>query len=147
VWETAHVGSVEQDSAVHPVQLQQALADLYDHALIRHGFTPYLRDYELIVNVTADPRTGIPPAYLRSLFTFCVEATTRSTLSRETWQRSRDERLIRYETGKDLDGLVWGVHWQPLHPQFGVVPDSARARMWRDAMGTEFHEVRGVRCP
>jgi hypothetical protein len=111
---------------VDSARLQQALDEVYDQALIHHGFTPYMRDYELIVCATADPATGIPPAYLRYRFTFCVEATTRSTLSRDTWQRSHDERLIRYETGKDLDGFVWGVNWQPLDPGFGVVPDSAR---------------------
>ena len=121
-------------------QLQQALDDVYDQALVHHGYTPYMRDYELIVYVTAESATGIPPAYLRYPFRFCVEATTRSTLSRDTWQRSRDERLIRYETGKDLDGFVWGVTWLPLDPGFGVVPDSARARMWSDALGTDFHE-------
>jgi hypothetical protein len=123
-------------------ELQRALDDVSDHGLVYHGFTPYMRDYELIVFVTADPITGIPPAYLRYLFRFCVEATTRSTLSRESWQQSRDDRLIDYETGKDLDGFVWGVNWQPLYPGFEVVPDSGRARMWREAMGTDFHEVR-----
>jgi hypothetical protein len=122
-------------------QLQRTLDDVYDHALIHHGFTPYMRDYELIVSVTADPVTGIPPAYLRYLFRFCVEATTRSTLTRETWQRSQDERLIDYETGVDLDAFVWGVDWQPLDPGFSIVPDSARAQMWSATLGTDFHEV------
>ena len=122
-------------------QLQRALDDVYDHALIHHGFTPYMRDYELIVYASADPRTGIPPAYLRYLFRFCVEANTRSTLSRDTWQRSRDDRLTDHELGKDLDAFVWGVNWQPLYPEFGVVADSARARTWSEALGTDFHEV------
>ena len=123
-------------------QLQQALDDVFDHALVYHAFTPYMRDYELIIHVTADPVTGIQPEYLRYLFRFCVEATTRSAVSAETWQVSRDERLIRYDTGKDLDGFVWGVNWQPLYPGFSIVPESARARMWSEELGTDFHEVR-----
>jgi hypothetical protein len=126
---------------VEIAQLQPALDDVFDHALIHHGFTPYMRDYELIVHASADPASGIQPAYLRYLFRFCVEATTRSVLSRDTWQRSRDDRLIDYERGKDLDAFVWGVNWQPLYPEFRVVADSARARAWSEAPGTDFHEV------
>jgi hypothetical protein len=110
-----------QDSAVGIAQLQPALDDVFDHALIHHGFTPYMRDYELIVHASADPASGIQPAYLRYLFRFCVEATTRSMLSRDTWQRSCDDR--------------------PLYPEFRVVADSARARAWSEALGTDFHEV------
>lgn len=123
-------------------QIQAALDDVHDQALIYHAFTPYMRDYELIVHATADPRSGIAPQYLRYLFTFCVEATTRTALDPETWRRSQDDRLIDHESGVDLDGFVWGVNWQLLYPAFDLVPNSSRARSWSRSLGTDFHELR-----
>lgn len=54
--------------------LQRMLDEVFDQALVHHGFTGYLRDYEVIVHATADPRAGVQPAYLRYLFRHCVEA-------------------------------------------------------------------------
>ena len=48
-----------------PVKLQQALDDVFDQALLRHGFTNYMRDYQLVIHTTADPRIRIAPATLR----------------------------------------------------------------------------------
>jgi hypothetical protein len=122
--------------------LQRALDDVFDQALVFHAFTPYMRDYELIVHATADPRTGIQPAHLRYLFKYCVEASTESTVADDTWRVSLDERLIEYSAGVELDGFVWGVNWQPLHPGMTVVPGSPRAQRWSERLGLDFHEVR-----
>jgi hypothetical protein len=88
--------------------LERALEEAFDHAVVYHGFTDYMRDYEVIVYMTADPRTGIAPTHHRYLFRYCVEADCRSTVEPATWRASLDDRLIRYETGADLDGYVWG---------------------------------------
>lgn len=126
--------------------LQQALDDIFDHALVHHAFTDYMRDYEVIVHTTADPRTGIAPAYLRYLFRHCVEAEVRTVLGPELWRRSWDDRFLG--TGEDteadggLDGYVWGVRWQCLYPGAEIVRDSARARRWAREAGNDFHEVR-----
>jgi hypothetical protein len=40
-------------------EIQAAFDDVFDQALIFHGFADYLRDYGLFVYATADPRTGI----------------------------------------------------------------------------------------
>ena len=122
-------------------QLQQALDDVLDHALVYHAFTRYMRDYELIVYVTADPRTGIPPVHLRYLFRYCVEALVESTVAVDTWRRSLDERLIRYDTGVDLDGYVWGVNSHVLYPGMSVMSPSARAEKWSADIGIDFQEV------
>lgn len=107
--------------------LQQALDDVFDQALVYHAYTDYLRDYEVIIHATADPRTGIPPAYPRYLFRHCVEVDVETAVSADIWRRSLDDRLIDYDTGKDLDGYVWGVRWQVLYPGAKVVPGSKRA--------------------
>src|SRR5580658_2218683 len=96
--------------------LERALDDIFDQALMYHAFTDYMRDYEVIVYATADPRTGIAPAHLRYLFRYCVEARSRTTLPPDTWRSSLDERLIDHAIGADLDGYVWGVKWQSLYP-------------------------------
>jgi hypothetical protein len=48
--------------------LEQMLYENFDHAVVHHGYTSYMRDYEVIVYVTADPRTDVEPACLRYLF-------------------------------------------------------------------------------
>lgn len=121
--------------------LEQALEEAFDHAVVHHGFTDYMRDYEVIMYMTADPRTGIAPAHHRYLFRYCVEADCRTTLQPATWRNSLDDRLIHYETGADLDGYVWGVKWHGLYPGAQIVTDSARAQAWTKALGIDFHEV------
>ncbi|MEU4570827.1 hypothetical protein [Micromonospora sp. NPDC023956] len=133
---------VVYNCAVDATVLRQALDDVFDQALVYHGFTDYMRDYEVIVYATADPRTGIPPAYLRYLFRYCVEATCRTTVAPPTWRESLDDRLVDHETGVDLDGYVWGVKWHCLYPGAQVVDGSPGAQRWAGAVGIEFHEVR-----
>jgi hypothetical protein len=125
-----------------PGELRRALDEIFDQALVRHGFVPYMRDYELVVHATADPATGIEPAELRYLFRHCVQANCATTVPAETWRGSLDDRLIDYATGVDLDGYVWGVNWQVLYPGATLVTDSPAARRWATALGIDFHEVR-----
>ncbi|MET7866536.1 YxiG-like protein [Micromonospora taraxaci] len=123
-------------------QLRQALDEIFDSGIVHHGYTDYMRDYEVITYVTADPRTGIPPVYLRYLFTYCVVAEVQTAVSPDTWRCSLDERLTDRKVGPDLDGFVWAVRWQPLYPGAEVVADSERARWWADKVGIPFHEAR-----
>jgi hypothetical protein len=121
--------------------LERSLDEAFDHAVVYHGFTDYMRDYEVIVYMAADPRTGIAPAHLRYLFRYCVEADCRTTVRSEVWRESLDDRLIDHATGADLDGYVWGVKWHCLYPGGQVVADSSRAQAWTQAIGIDFHEV------
>ncbi|WP_256122586.1 hypothetical protein [Streptomyces sp. LUP47B] len=101
-----------------------------------------MRDYEVIVYATADPRTGITPSYRRYLFRYCVEARCETSVPAETWGRSLDDRLIDHETGVDLDGYVWGVKCHCLYPGAKLLPESEATRRWSTAVGIDFHEVR-----
>ncbi|MFB8402423.1 hypothetical protein [Streptomyces sp. NPDC055912] len=125
------------DSAV----LQQMLDEAFDHAVVHHGYTNYMRDYEVIVYATAAPDTGIQPAYLRYLFRYCVEARCETSVPAVTWRVSLDDRLVDYETGADLDGYVWGVKWHLLYPGAKLMPESEVARRWSRAVGIDFHDV------
>ncbi|MGK5642597.1 YxiG-like protein [Streptomyces sp. URMC 126] len=122
--------------------LRQMLDEAFDHAVVHHGYTTYMRDYEVIVYATADPSTGVAPAYLRYLFRYCVEARCETSVAAETWRISLDDRLIDHATGADLDGYVWGVKWHPLFPGARVLPESEATRRWSKAVGIDFHEVR-----
>ena len=121
--------------------MQAALDDVFDQALVFHGFTDYMRDYELITYSVADPKTRVAPSFDRYLFQYCVEATITSTLTPQIWAASLDERLIDHETGKDLDGYVWGVKWQSLYPGAKLSAKSEKADQWTRAVGIPFHEA------
>ena len=121
--------------------MQAAFDDVFDQALVFHGFTDYMRDYELITYSVAAPETGIAPSFDRYLFRYCVEATITSTLTPRIWADSLDERLIDHETGKDLDGYVWGVRWQALYPGARLSEESEIADKWARAVGIPFHEA------
>ncbi|MGH3240650.1 MAG: hypothetical protein ACRDNL_09720 [Spirillospora sp.] len=124
------------------VELQRMLDEVFDQALVYHGFVDYMRDYEVIVYATADRATGIRPAHLRYLFRYCVEARCETTVPAPIWMKSLDDRLTEYETGVDLDGYVWGVKWHNLYPGASVVAESKSADTWGKALGIDFYEVR-----
>jgi hypothetical protein len=122
-------------------QMTEAFDDVFDQALVFHGFTDYMRDYDVFVYATADPRTGIAPEYLRYRFKHCVRASVTSAASPETWSRSLDDRLIDFEQGRELDGLVWGVRWQVLYPGAKLLPGTAETEVWSARLGRPVHEA------
>jgi hypothetical protein len=126
---------------VNGSEIQTALDDVFDQAIMFHSYTQYMRDYEIITYAEADPRTGIEPSYARYLFCYAVEAEVTTSIPPGVWRRSLDERLIDYEQGKNLDGYVWGLKWHLLDPGGHVVVDSPSARRWSDALGIDFYEI------
>lgn len=122
--------------------LQHALDEVFDHALIYHAYTDYMRDYEMIIYVSADPRSGIAPVHLRYLFRYCVEAHARTAILPEQWRESLDDRLLADPRTHDLEGYLWGNRCQWLYPGAEIIPDSARAKEWAEVLGIDFHEVR-----
>jgi hypothetical protein len=90
--------------------------EVFDQAVVYHGFTDYMRDYQLLVYATADPRAGIRPQHVRLLFKHCVRAAVTSTLTPEIWSRSMDELLVEGPGDEPVEGYVWGVRWQMLYP-------------------------------
>ena len=38
-------------------EIQAAFDDVFDQAILFHGFADYMRDYEIFIYATADPRT------------------------------------------------------------------------------------------
>jgi hypothetical protein len=112
--------------------VQAVLDSVFDEAVVRHGFAPYLRDYLLDVELAGERR--------RLVFVHCVEAHVTTALPPEVWRESLDDRLLDPEPA-DADGYVWGVRWQDAYPGGRVVPGSERARHWSEALGLPFTEA------
>lgn len=121
--------------------ITRAFEQVFDQALVFHGFTNFTRDYDVYAYCTADPRTGIGPKTLRLRFKYCVRADVKSALPPATWADSLDERLTDYEQGVELTGFVWGVKWQCLYPGARLLPDSTDAEAWTESVGIQFHEA------
>lgn len=126
---------------MNAAEILEAFDEVFDQAVVFHGFAEYMRDYDVFVYATADPRTGIAPEHLRYRFKHCVRATVTTALSAEIWRRSLDERLVDFEQGHGLSGYVWGVRWQVLYPGMTLIPESAEAQRWAEALGVPFHEA------
>ena len=122
-------------------QIQTAFDEVFDQAVVFHGFANYMRDYDVFVYATADPRARVAPEHLRYRFKHCVRALATSAVSPQVWKRSLDERLVDDDQGRDLDGYVWGVRWQALYPGMKLVPDSVDAERWSQDLGLPFYEA------
>ncbi|MFZ3475065.1 HalD/BesD family halogenase [Streptomyces sp. 4.24] len=121
-------------------ELQRTLDENIEQLVVHHGYTNYMRDYEVIVHVWNGPQ--IPPTYLRYLFRYCVEARCETFLSMDTWRDSLDDRLLDPETADpDLGGYVWGVRFHELYGA-ELRPESEATRRWSKAVGIDFREVR-----
>lgn len=79
---------------------------------------------------------------MRYRFKYCVRASATTALPVELWANSLDDRLTAYDTGRDMDGYVWGVCWQNLHPGAGLRLDSDEAAAWSEHLGMPFYEVK-----
>jgi hypothetical protein len=126
---------------VDRTEIRAAFGEVFDQAIRYHGFADFMRDYDIYIYATADPSTGIRPDHLRYRFTHCVRATATSALTPAIWKRSLDERLIDLESGRELDGYVWGVRWQMLYPGMSLVEGSEEADRWSKELGVPFFEA------
>jgi hypothetical protein len=132
---------VRDHPRVEATEIQSAFDDVFDQAVVFHGFADYVRDYDVFIYATADARTAIGPQYLRYRFTHCVRATVTTALSAQVWKQSLSDRLIDPEPDAEWDGYVWGVRWQALYPGMKLAADSADAAQWSRELGMTFHEV------
>ena len=121
--------------------LDAHLQEMFDDALLYHGFVRYMRDYE-IITYRAHAHSAAPAQYFQFLFRGCPEVVVRSGLRPDVWSRSMDDKLLteRHVT-MDSSGYVWGVESQELYPGPQLVLDSERAREWTERTGIKFHEV------
>lgn len=124
-----------------PQSIAAALEEVFDMGVQFHGFTRYLRDYDVVLEATADPRAGIPTQYLRYRFRHCVHAAVTTSVGWDVWRRSLDDRLLDDRSSADLDGYVWGVEWQENYPGMKLVHESPAASEWSERIGIPMFEM------
>lgn len=133
-----------QAVSVDEKELRAALDEVFDQAVLFHGYADYMRDYDVYIYATADPRTGIAPQHLRYRFTHCVRAAASTAVRRDVWPHSLGDEFINYDEwlrSGEPDGYVWGVKWQGLYPGMKLMPESDETREWAALLGRPFHEV------
>jgi hypothetical protein len=115
----------------------------FDGAILSHGFTSYMRDYEILAEVSAGYNKDGTGRY-RYRFTHCVHASYNTSMRDDTWRISWSDILTDYERWKEADapeGFVWGVCWAETYPGLTYVEDSKAASDWSQRLGQPMHEV------
>ena len=124
-------------------ELSDAFEEVFDQSIVFHGFAEHLRDYDVLIYVSAVSGTGRTAEYLRYRFTHCVRATVKTAISPETWAQSLDERLLDFDAAikSGVNGYVWGVNYHDLYPGISLAVESTEAAEWSDRLGLPFHEA------
>jgi hypothetical protein len=113
--------------------------EFFDVAILSHGFAPFMRDYDLVVQ-SDGPARGT----YRCRFTHCPEAHIITTLRDGIWRRSWNDVNIDYQqwlVTEEADGFVWGVCWSMAYPRLTYYEGSALAAQWSERFGQPMHEV------
>jgi hypothetical protein len=123
-------------------ELTSRLNRLFDSDLMYHGFAKYMRDYELFVYNSVDPRSGLTPWHDHYVFRMCTEADVRTRVRSDVWVTSLDDGLLEKHQATHADrGYVWGVRSQEIYPGATLIEGSERAHRWEQEVGVPFHEV------
>lgn len=128
---------MEQSSSLTNLKLE----DIYDVALLSHGFLSHGRDYYFILETNWSPPNG---GRYQLLFHHCYEMSYVLEHDPQTLKRSWDDLFTNYEdwlkAGKP-EGFLWGANWTLLYPGFGFVEGSEKAARWTHALGKPMQEV------
>ena len=115
--------------------------DFFDAAIVRHGFTDYMRDYEVIVAA----RNGPPNTDVHKYqFIGCVEAHCQTKLNSDFTQSLSDEFVYSgpdYPEKEDPPGFIWGVRFADAYPGLTYVENGERSEYWSKLLGRKMHEV------
>ncbi len=121
---------------------------IFDSGIMRHGFSSYMRDYDVIAEVPALRPDGsgsyIEERY-RYRFTHCVEASVQTKVPPDTWQKSWSDEFIEYaawQAAGEPDGFVWGMEWAEAYPGVEYVQSSEAAAAWSQKLGKQMHGIR-----
>lgn len=114
----------------------------FDAAVLRHGFTDYMRDYEIIVGA----RNGPPNTDIHKFqFIGCVEAEYHTRVAPPTFSQSLSDNFVYagpdYPGTQDPDGFIWGVRYSNAYPGLKYLEDGTRAQHWSRLMKRKMHEV------
>ena len=115
--------------------------DFFDTAVLRHGFTDYMRDYEIIIAAFYSHHE----VYTRYQFIGCVEAVYESVIRPDVLKASLPDRFVfagpDYPDVEDPAGYIWGVRYSTAYPGLEYVLDGKRAKHWARKLGRPMHEI------
>jgi hypothetical protein len=111
-----------------------------DIGIMSHGFTPYMRDYDVVFEALwGKTKWADAKGTYRLRFTHCPEVSTLTALSDAAYKQAWSDDHINFEqwiaAGKP-DGYVWGASWSMAY-----VDDSPSAKQWSERFGRAMHEV------
>ena len=136
--ELAQVGSVADFDAARTAdhrpagemmtvdEIKKALQEpLFDSLIVRHGFTSFLRDYDVV-------------AYIKEhqflyRFSHCTSAWITTAVADRFWQQSWDDIYTDYaswERAGSPEGYLWAVCYSAAYPGAAYVDNSELAREW-----------------
>jgi len=117
---------------------------LLDVAVLAHGFAPYMRDYDILIEAMWGKKEwGDAKGRYLCRFTHCPEAHVVTSVGDEAWRQAWADTLIDYaEWQKDgePEGYVWGVCWSMAYPGLRYIENSQLAAEWSERLGKEMHE-------
>lgn len=118
-------------------EIRKALQDpLFDSCIVRHGFAPFLRDYDIVAEIN-----GHQFLYR---FSHCVSAMVRTSVPDKIWQESWEDLYTDYlawDRAGSPAGYVWGVRYFTAYPGATYAENSKLAREWSGRLGKTMHEV------
>jgi hypothetical protein len=118
-------------------EMRKKLSDpLFDSNIVRHGFAPFLRDYDVVAEINE--------SQFLYRFSHCTTATVTTAVKDELWRQSWTNVYTDYsvwERAGHPEGYVWGVCYSLAYPGATYIEDSDLAREWTDRLGRPMHEV------
>jgi hypothetical protein len=116
--------------------------DFFDAAVLRHGFTDYMRDYEIIIGA----RNGPPNTDIHKYqFVGCVEVEYHTKVVPHIFLQSLSDEFVYagpdYPDKKEPSGFIWGVRYSTAYPGLKYLDDGERAQYWSHLMDRKMHEV------
>ncbi len=123
-------------------QIDAALKEPYDSALIHFAYADYLRDFQMYFYLG-------PTCTMKYRFVNCVSADSATTLPPKTWARSLDDQLIGDldAVAYPFDGWVWATRYGNMDPGAELVRKSHDADTWSRSLGIQFYEAVFVADP
>lgn len=123
-----------------------AYADFLDVGILRHGFAPHMRDYDVVFEALWGRKEWADEkgTYLLR-FTHCPHALTVTTVADPAWREAWSDVFIdhaQWEAAGQPEGFVWGACWSTAYPGLTYVDDSARADEWSRRLAAPMHEIR-----
>jgi hypothetical protein len=116
------------------------LKEIFDVAILRHGFSEYNRDYDFVFEVDSSADSG--QFLLRFKHVYKLSYVT--SLTTEALKVSTNDNFTDYkkwqETG-EKEGFVWGVNYALAYPGFTMLDNYAKGRQLDQGFGFEMFNV------